>query len=272
MLLFYPQQLVIPDIVLYYCFMKFGILNELFASIQGEGPWVGERHIFVRFQGCDLHCCFCDTPASGSRVPGYEGPEFFMAQVSPGYSSLREQVANPVFPSRLTELCSRLSVHGPSQQTLSLTGGEPLLQGDFLAEWLPQVANVFRIFLETGGVHAEALKKIITSIDVVSMDFKLPSSTKMRSFWDEHDRFLDAASAAKLVVKAVVTHATSMDDVIVAARLIAAHDASIPFILQPAAGAWAPEVKALVEYQDAALSIIKDVRVIPQMHKILKVP
>lgn len=246
-------------------------LNEVFASIQGEGPWAGERHIFVRFQGCDLTCSFCDTPAAGAG-PAAAGLGFFPAQVSPGYAAPREQEPNPVPLSRLTELCLRLSLRGPSRQTLSLTGGEPLLQADFIAQWLPRIAQSFRIFLETGGVHVEALRKIVACVDTVSMDVKLPSSTGMRPFWEEHARFLEAASGTGLVVKAVVTRGTSRDDVLTAARLLAACDDSIPFILQPAAGERAPELHSLVDFQDSALELLRDVRVIPQLHKILKAP
>ena len=34
---------------------------EMFASINGEGPCAGELALFVRFQGCNLRCSYCDT-------------------------------------------------------------------------------------------------------------------------------------------------------------------------------------------------------------------
>ncbi|HUI45527.1 MAG TPA: 7-carboxy-7-deazaguanine synthase QueE [Nitrospirota bacterium] len=252
--------------------MIYANLNEVFASIQGEGVRIGERHIFVRFQGCDMRCCFCDTPASIASVDNPVGQVLCSIQVSRELSSTREQIPNPVSVSQLAELCSRLVVPGPGRPILSLTGGEPLLQQEFLAYWLPQVRKDFRIYLETNGVHVDAMKKISSAIDVVSMDFKLPSATGLRAFWDEHRRFLLAAAGTDLFVKAVVTRVTHSEDILVSARIIADINKSIPFVIQPASGYLKPNPQMLVEFQNAALGTIEDVRVIPQTHKILGVP
>jgi len=37
------------------------VINEIFYSLQGEGIRTGEPSIFIRLQGCDLCCGFCDT-------------------------------------------------------------------------------------------------------------------------------------------------------------------------------------------------------------------
>lgn len=36
-------------------------VNEIFASIQGEGPVVGYKQLFIRFCRCNLNCSYCDT-------------------------------------------------------------------------------------------------------------------------------------------------------------------------------------------------------------------
>jgi len=257
---------------MYYCSMIYARLNEVFASIQGEGIHIGERHIFVRFQGCNMRCCFCDTPAAIAAIDNPAGQVLCSIQVSRELHGAREQIPNPVSVSRLIELCSRLVVHGPGRPILSLTGGEPLLQLEFLTHWLPQVGNDFRIYLETNGVQVDAMKKISSAVDVVSMDFKLPSATGLRAFWDEHRRFLLAAAETDLFVKAVVTRVTRREDILISARLIADINKSIPFVLQPADGNLKPSSQMLVEFQDTALGTIEDIRVIPQTHKILDVP
>jgi organic radical activating enzyme len=42
-------------------------ISEIFSSWQGEGPHLGERHLFIRFERCNVHCEYCDElwkPAS----------------------------------------------------------------------------------------------------------------------------------------------------------------------------------------------------------------
>ncbi|HEY6010089.1 MAG TPA: 7-carboxy-7-deazaguanine synthase QueE, partial [Nitrospirota bacterium] len=138
--------------VLYHSQMTHAVLHEIFPSIQGEGPWIGERHIFVRFFGCDLQCRYCDTLASlgaaGNAVPKF-------CRVATGVDpNTHEEIPNPVSPADLTNVCGRFIIPGPSRPTISLTGGEPLLHSSFLGEWLPLARRTFRIYLETNGIHA----------------------------------------------------------------------------------------------------------------------
>ena len=34
-------------------------IKEVFASVQGEGPYVGYKQLFIRFCGCNLNCSYC---------------------------------------------------------------------------------------------------------------------------------------------------------------------------------------------------------------------
>lgn len=46
---------------------EFLAVNEIFFTIQGEGPFAGQRAVFIRLAGCNLQCPKCDTEYS-SRV------------------------------------------------------------------------------------------------------------------------------------------------------------------------------------------------------------
>lgn len=42
-------------------------VHSIFSTIQGEGPFAGQRAIFVRLAGCNLACPLCDTDYTNGR-------------------------------------------------------------------------------------------------------------------------------------------------------------------------------------------------------------
>jgi organic radical activating enzyme len=249
--------------------VQHALIHEIFASVQGEGPWIGQRHIFVRFMGCDIACRYCDTPAAAKT--SHDWNRSSRVQKTASSFDFEQRDAN-ISTVDLTRFCLRLVLPGPGRTVLSLTGGEPLLQHAFLAAWLPEVKKICSVYLETNGIHYRAMTELQGLVDVVSMDFKLPSATGLGPLWNEHERFLSETSGADLFVKAVVTGDTARDDIVTAAGLLARHDRKIPFILQPAEGVLKPKPELLIEFQNMALALIEDVRIIPQAHKTLNLP
>lgn len=251
--------------------MRRAYLDEVFTSIQGEGPHVGERQVFVRFLGCDLRCSYCDTQAARKRSKSSDESPECRVQKSP-HGTDSENVPNPVESTNLSRICTRLTVPALKRPVLSLTGGEPLLQAAFLREWLPSERTHNTIYLETCGIHHEEMELLRDLVDIVSMDVKLPSATGLGPYWREHRLFIHAASGIELFVKAVVTIDTTMEHVREAATLVAGADRSIPLIIQPASGTAAPSAEKLLRLQEAVLELVADVRIIPQVHKMLKMP
>jgi organic radical activating enzyme len=80
------------------------------------------------------------------------------------------------------------------------------------------------------------------------------------------------ALGKELFVKAVVTGDTTVEDIRAAAAIIAGADKTIMLIIQPASGPLAPSSAKLLRLQEAVLGMVEDVRVIPQVHKVLNLP
>jgi 7-carboxy-7-deazaguanine synthase len=236
---------------------------EVFSSLQGEGPRVGERHLFVRFQDCELSCKFCDTPQS------FVVNKFCRVEAPP-FSKRFRNLPNPLTAYQLTDIVLEYD-----DRILAVTGGEPLQKAPFLREWLPSVRPRYRVLLETAGVHASEFRDIAELIDIVALDVKLPSATGMHPWWREHETFLRAARGKELYVKVVVTSETATEDLRRAMALVAAVDPAIPFILQPASAfsrfRAVPAIEQVASWQTLAQTALQDVRVIPQMHKQLGV-
>jgi organic radical activating enzyme len=238
-----------------------GYLSEIFLSFQGEGTQAGRRQLFVRLAGCNLRCRYCDTPDSLERVASFR---VF------GADGVAREHANPVLPSSVIAAARPLLDAEPPVDGTAFTGGEPLLQAEFLAELLGDACWPRPRLLETNGMLPESLRSVLPLIDVVSMDIKLPSNSGERGFWDQHARFLSIAGD-KAYVKVLVDAGTDLDDVDRAAALVGAQ--AVVF-LQPIT---APDGRLDVTADDlrrffaAARRHVPDVRVLPQTHKMLAI-
>lgn len=113
---------------------------EAFASIQGEGRYVGQPQVFLRLRGCPLRCAWCDTPASWT----WRGDE--TARVAAPSGTRREPALVDVATA-----AAWIDELDPSRtRPLSLTGGEPLLWTDFLLALKPLLGER-RLHLESAG-------------------------------------------------------------------------------------------------------------------------
>ena len=181
-----------------------GRITEVFDSVQGEGLYLGEKQLFVRFFGCNLRCKFCDTRLS--RFIEYE-PQ---------------------------ELLEELKLYEDDYHSVSFTGGEPLLQVDFLKEVLKlSCTDGYKNYLETNGTLVGELEKVIDYLDIVAMDLKLPSSTDMGMLWGMHRKFLKVASKKEVFLKVVICQSTEEEDLIEALWLIKETAPSTILVLQP---------------------------------------
>ncbi|VVB88121.1 7-carboxy-7-deazaguanine synthase [uncultured archaeon] len=245
-------------------------IEEIFNSIQGEGPYVGCRQVFVRFEQCQLHCAYCDTPESrtitGScsieRTPG-KG-DFYL-------------IKNPVGKEVIEDLIHKLWT--PSTRHVSLTGGEPLIHADFIKA----LDLEFPLYLETNSGFPEKARKLCDRIAIASCDIKLPEHESTDHYGellkDELNTISILNETSDTFVKIVVLPGTSAQSIEAAVEGIASIDRTIPLVLQPVTqktpGKFFQTQEAkqgasnLFELMDFAGQKLKDVRVIPQTHKMM---
>ncbi|MGC8868270.1 MAG: 7-carboxy-7-deazaguanine synthase QueE [Sulfurihydrogenibium sp.] len=96
---------------------------EIFRTVEGEGRWVGLPVVFIRLEGCNLRCSWCDTTYS------YDGKSYTVKNLYDILSQVKQY--------NLKRVC--------------ITGGEP-----FMTENLDVLVKVlldegFYVFIETNG-------------------------------------------------------------------------------------------------------------------------
>ena len=228
-------------------------INEIFSSIQGEGKLIGRRQIFVRFSGCNLRCNYCDTPQGLDPKVG----SFFS----------EEQLFNSINDLKT-----------PDFHSISLTGGEPLLNADFIRSFLEKYD--FDCLLETNGSLPDELEKIAELIKYASLDIKLPEHCSTPN-WD--NLFTNELKSLNLLIdkktniycKIVILPSTKVDTIksIVSRLYDEISDVSrLSMVIQPSdpLNNWIENSEKLFEVSEVVGNYL-DVLTIPQVHKLLKI-
>jgi 7-carboxy-7-deazaguanine synthase len=250
--------------------MKQAFLSELFSGIQGEGPWVGLRQIFLRFSGCDLRCQWCDTPDSLSIKKTHK----FVYETEPATRNFREMIGKTDLQTVL-DLLQFYETTLP-HHSLTLTGGEPLLQSGFMLELILALRNYnFKpsIYLETGGHRSAELEQVIDLVDFISFDLKLPSSTAERSLWAEHQAFIKLARNKPGYAKIVLTADTDSAE-LEQACLLLKEAPDLQVVLQKVSANQVfikePSPAQILAWQAQVIQKLGParVRVIPQTHRL----
>ena len=218
-----------------------GKISEVFDSVQGEGLYLGQKQIFIRFFGCNLKCQFCDTKLD--RFFEYEPHE----------------------------LLDEVKLYRDKYHSVSFTGGEPLLQNNFLKEMLQLTCgHGYKNYLETNGTLPGNLEEVIDNLHIVAMDVKLPSSTGMGDHWDTHRQFLRIASKKEVFLKTIICVSTKEEDLSQALAVIEEVNKSAILVLQPNS---CENQEELVVKMERFKEICREKKitacVIPQMHKIM---
>lgn len=216
-------------------------ISEIFESIQGEGVYIGEKHLFIRLLGCNLACNYCDTRiCDDKKAVTLTKPALF--------DEIKHYDAN----------------------IISFTGGEPLLQSEFLADFLREYKGSLKkkIYLETNGSLPYRLREVIDYVDTIAMDIKLESATGEKNDFSINDEFLLVARDTDVFAKVVFDENILDKEISQIANLGLKH--GIEIILQPKS----PISKNLdmTGIFQKLYEKYSRVRLIPQMHKFLNLP
>ena len=143
---------------------------EKFISINGEGMKQGELAIFIRLEGCNLRCAYCDTTYS------FINPKFKDETVE-----------------EIVAYCIETGI-----KNVTLTGGEPLIHDDVEALIRELYKNNFNIEVETNGSVDISKYKDLDKISF-TLDYKT-SCSKMSKFMNfDNYKYLKKIDSIKFV-------------------------------------------------------------------------
>lgn len=228
--------------------------QPIFDTLQGEGIRLGVPSTFVRLWGCDFACSWCDTKHSWAP-----GSEFITKSIVSVFGDINRRKCLDVV----------------------VTGGNPVLQGDVLAEMLVGVSYRKHVTIETQG---SIYHPVLDRCDLLSLSPKLDNwkeETLLECIYGSSKRRNESRSVQfKLVIEddAQVLEAIRRIDHLHSVCLAAGYQSrNVHFFLQPEWSKGRMLVRAIHErlinyYAGINGSPLYVVRVVPQMHKFVGMP
>jgi len=210
-------------------------ITEVFQSIQGEGLKIGEISLFIRFSGCNLNCSFCDTPQ-------------------------RNTIQEIISPKNLYKKYKIKEFNN-----IIFTGGEPLIQDE--QELVKLVKLIIKgnpyaiITIETNGTISikklfKFKKNIFWSISPKlwkGIDYKILTNYRCLTECSKKQyKFVIESKSQLILIKQFISYCMGGQ-----------------VILQPEYNS--VSVKQLIDWIAEDKILKRNVRIIPQVHKLIKV-
>ena len=215
-------------------------IREIFKSVQGEGPLIGCKQLFIRFCGCNLKCKYCDTD--------------FLPENSQDFSV-----------SDIVEIVN----NSTDCHSVSLTGGEPLLHWEFINQLSQAIQKP--LYLETNGTLPTELEKVIDCVEYIAADIKLPSCSGIKPCFNIFDDFLSIAKQKYAFAKVVFDNNITDDEILQICNITKKHN--VELILQPKmeSNEFSVSSDFMLQILDKCLFEYSRTRLIPQVHKLIDV-
>lgn len=180
-----------------YSFLKCGdgeiAVSETFRSFQGEGPSAGRPAVFLRLQGCNLACVWCDTIDTWVRGEIYSYGELLDLWDRSGWiKDLREGYM------------------------LVITGGEPMLRQreveGFIRFFIDRYGFKPRIEVETNGTVSPS-REIEGYVDQFNVSPKLSNSLMPRMIRFREEVLRRFVKTGKAIFKFVIVSEEDVKEV-----------------------------------------------------------
>lgn len=231
-------------------------LSEIFTSIEGEGILFGTKTMFVRMAGCHLKCVWCDTAYA---LPMDSGNDYSVDYAKKQISKYLQ----------------------PNTYKVNFTGGEPLLQYEAVIELAKFVKEEkgLRTYIESACFDSSRFEKILPYIDICKVELKM-SDSKAVDPKHYHNLLRNEIECLEIAIrnhkityiKVVITNSTNLKEFKHLMKNIfkVINTADIAgFIIQPCYGVDEPTMERLFEFYDLVYPSYREVRIIPQLHKVL---
>jgi len=231
---------------------------EIFTSVEGEGILYGTKTLFVRLAGCPFTCFYCDTKES---LPLDSGTEYSIED------------ANKLIDSNLKKQTYKVN----------FTGGDPLIQHQAVAELAKHIQEKdIPTYLESSCFDVDRFNHVLPFIDIVKIEFK----TKDSEFVEEKNYEKFITQTIKCLESSVNTKKTTFIKIVVSSKTkldefkeltnqifntVSKNDIS-GFVIQPTYGISEPSLDLLLDLYDVVYPNYIDVKVVPQLHKIIGAP
>lgn len=150
--------------------MKTGTIFSIEEFAINDGPGI-RTTVFLK--GCPLRCSWCHNPEGIMPDPQYMNKK--TGRVMCGYQISSDELA--------AKLLVNKEIYKLNHGGVTLTGGEPLFQPQFLTDLLQQLYPELHVAIETSGYASEGVfREVVSKCHLVMFDIKHTDASVHKQF------------------------------------------------------------------------------------------
>lgn len=243
------------------------MVSEIFASVCGEGLNVGTMQLFIRLAECSPGCRHCRA----KNAPPAE--ETFIIRPWPGPQL--QKINNPISPSRLIQKIEKIFPLNIFY-SVSFIGGEPLCQAGFISEMAQLLRKkAVNVFADSLFPDCEVFNQLYSEIDQWSLTLKSPGKlTTAAKNLRRMENILEKVDPSNCYLRIVVNSDDDPQEFTEFFSNLNLDDFTL--VIQP--GAEPPsfikdwDTGTILEWIKTFQPFFLQIRWIPQVHKLLRIP